>query len=162
MQLGKFFQIVAEGVNYLPCCIESIFNYWGTHSIFYHKNLFTLPQWYTTILVTLNPISSGEGLLEHPLFWFGCHRKKRIDATPFYVLTFQVNTPWSFAFISLSDPELWALKVKWWANFLSMKTFEGQNCRIFCFFLIAPVALLDIFFYFFLYRLKECVLEYIE
>ena len=41
----------------------------------------------------LNPI------LEHPLFWFGCHRKKCIDATPFYVLTFQENTPWSFWYI---------------------------------------------------------------
>ena len=68
----------------------------------------------------------------------------------------------SFAFISLSDPELWALKVKWWSNFISMKFFVVRNCRIFGFFLIAPVARLDIFFYFFLYRLTECVPKYIE
>ena len=43
-----------------------------------------------------------------------------------------------------------------------IKIFEGQNCRIFGFFLIAPVAILNIFLDIFLYRLKECIPKYIE
>ena len=118
------------------------------------------------IILTLSVVGGGRVGPRAFLFWFGCCRKKCLYAAPFYILTFQVNTSGhfgiSFTFISHSDSELWALKVNYWSNFISMKFFEGQNWRILSFFWIAAVALLDIFLDFFLYSLKECIPKYIE